>query len=405
MNSSVTNEWILGNGRVASMTDDQLTVISADIHILNGFIKSCHPCRPAHSYAPPYHNAHTALITPGLIDCHTHLVFGGNRAQEWGQRLEGRAYADIAAAGGGINHTVQATRMATQSALYEAAQPRLKALLREGVTTIEIKSGYGLSLADERKQLLVARALAQSYPVEIASTLLAAHTVPPEFKHQPDDYVTLICDTIMPTLWQEGLFEAADVFCESVGFNLAQTERIFQAATRLSIPIKGHTEQLTHLGGSTLVAQYQGLSADHLEYLTEADILLMKQKGTVATLLPLAFYFLKETQHPPIALLRQHGVPIAVSTDFNPGTAPMASILLAMNMACVLLGLTPTEAWLGVTKHAAQALGRANSHGQIASGFIADLLVWEADHPVDLIYELGCNPLQNRIFRGQLTDF
>ncbi|MBP6861018.1 MAG: imidazolonepropionase [Neisseriaceae bacterium] len=404
MRALTANEWILGNGRVASMATDHLAITPADIHILNGVIHSCHPCRPAHAYPQPYLDAEAALITPGLIDCHTHLVFGGNRATEWGQRLEGRTYADIAAQGGGINHTVQATRAAAQTDLYLAAKPRLEALLTEGVTTIELKSGYGLTLADERKQLQVAQTLAQLHPIEIVSTLLAAHTVPPEYQHQPDDYVALICETIMPTLWQEGLFEAVDVFCETIGFSLAQTERIFQTAAKLNIPVKGHTEQLTHSGGSALVAQYQGLSADHIEHLTENDIALMKQQGTVATVLPLAFYFLQETQHPPITLLRQHQIPIAVSTDFNPGTAPMASIRLAMNMACVLLGLTPTEAWFGVTKHAAKALGRAHTHGQIAPGFVADLLVWQADHPVDLIYELGRNPLQHRIFRGQFTE-
>lgn len=402
MNQSINSgEWILGNAMVVSMAADDLTIANHDIHIKDGLIVSSHAPKKASQYGCTYYDAKAALVTPGLIDCHTHLVFGGNRAQEWGQRLEGTPYAEIAAAGGGINHTVNATRAASAAELYETAVPRLQALLNEGVTTIELKSGYGLSLTDERKQLHVAQKLAQNHPIEIASTLLSAHTVPPEFKGRPDDYITLVCDTIMPTLWQEGLFEAVDVFCESVGFSLAQTERVFEAAARLGIPVKGHTEQMSHLGGSALVARYKGLSADHIEYLNEDDIVQMKQYGTVATLLPLAFYFLKETQHPPVALLRQHQVPIAISTDFNPGTAPLASLRLAMNMACVLLGLTPTEAWLGVTKHAAKALGRADSHGQIAPGFVADLLVWQAKHPVDVIYELGRNPLQQRIFRGQ----
>ncbi len=343
------------------------------------------------------------LITPGLIDCHTHLIFGGNRAQEWERRLNGVSYQQISAEGGGINSTVLATRNSSEAELLHSAQQRLQRLINEGVTTLEIKSGYGLDLATEEKMLRVAGELAQTAQVEISRTLLAAHATPPEYKERSDEYITLVCDTILPELWQKGVFEAVDVFCENVGFSPAQTERVFLAARASGIPVKGHVEQLSSLGGAELVSRYHGLSADHIEYLDAAGVEAMAASGTVAVLLPGAFYFLNETQKPPVEQLREHHVPMAIATDYNPGTSPFASLHLAMNMACVKFGLTPEEAWAGVTRHAAQALGRQQTHGQLAPGFVADFIVWDAQHPVEMVYEPGRNPLYQRIFRGEVS--
>ncbi|QXB23884.1 imidazolonepropionase [Lelliottia amnigena] len=343
------------------------------------------------------------LVTPGLIDCHTHLVFGGDRAAEWEQRLNGVSYQTISAQGGGINATVAATRASSAETLLTLAQQRLQRLMQEGVTTLEIKSGYGLNHEAEEKMLRVAQQLAQNNPVEISPTLLAAHAVPAEYRHDPDAYLTLVCEQIMPTLWKQNVFEAVDVFCENVGFTPAQTERVFQAAAALGIPVKGHVEQLSNLGGAALVSRYKGLSADHIEYLDDAGVAAMAQNGTVAVLLPGAFYFLQERQRPPVEQLRKQGVPIAVATDYNPGTSPFASLHLAMNMACVQFGLTPEEAWAGVTRHAAQALGRGATHGQLKDGFVADFIVWDAERPVEMVYEPGRNPLYQRVFRGKIT--
>ncbi|WP_284879457.1 imidazolonepropionase [Citrobacter portucalensis] len=343
------------------------------------------------------------LITPGLIDCHTHLVFGGNRASEWEQRLNGVSYQQISAQGGGINATVSATRSATDEQLLHVAHQRMEQLIKEGVTLLEIKSGYGLDLPTEEKILRVVAALAAESIVEISPTLLAAHATPAEYRDDPDGYITLVCETILPQLWEQGLFETVDLFCESVGFSLAQSERVFQAAQALGIPIKGHVEQLSLLGGAQLVSRYQGLSADHIEYLDEAGVAAMSQSGTVGVLLPGAFYFLKEQQRPPVALLRQYQVPMAVATDFNPGTSPFISLHWAMNMACVQFGLTPEEAWAGVTRHAARALGRHATHGQLKAGFVADFVVWDATLPVEILYEPGRNPLYQRVFKGQIA--
>lgn len=343
------------------------------------------------------------LITPGLIDCHTHLVFGGNRAGEWEQRLNGVSYQQISAQGGGINATVSATRSATDEQLLHVAHQRMEQLIKEGVTLLEIKSGYGLDLPTEEKILRVVAALAAENIVEISPTLLAAHATPTEFRDDPDGYITLVCETILPKLWEQGLFETVDLFCESVGFSLAQSERVFQAAQALGIPIKGHVEQLSLLGGAQLVSRYHGLSADHIEYLDEAGVAAMSQSGTVGVLLPGAFYFLKEQQRPPVALLRQYQVPMAVATDFNPGTSPFISLHWAMNMACVQFGLTPEEAWAGVTRHAARALGRHATHGQLKAGFVADFVVWDATLPVEILYEPGRNPLYQRVFKGQIA--
>ncbi|MBJ9641729.1 imidazolonepropionase [Citrobacter sp. FDAARGOS_156] len=341
------------------------------------------------------------LITPGLIDCHTHLVFGGNRAGEWEQRLNGVSYQQISAQGGGINATVSATRSASDEQLLQLAQGRMERLIKEGVTLLEIKSGYGLDLTTEEKILRVVAALAAENTVEISPTLLAAHATPAQYRDDPDSYITLVCETILPQLWEQGLFETVDLFCETVGFTLAQSERVFQAAQALGIPVKGHVEQLSLLGGAQLVSRYHGLSADHIEYLDETGVAAMSQSGTVGVLLPGAFYFLKEKQRPPVELLRQYQVPMAVATDYNPGTSPFISLHWAMNMACVQFGLTPEEAWAGVTRHAARALGRHATHGQLKAGFVADFVVWDAELPVEILYEPGRNPIYQRVFKGQ----
>ena len=341
------------------------------------------------------------LITPGLIDCHTHLVFGGSRAGEWEQRLNGVSYQQISAQGGGINATVSATRSASDEQLLQLAQGRMERLIKEGVTLLEIKSGYGLDLTTEEKILRVVAALAAENTVEISPTLLAAHATPAQYRDDPDSYITLVCETILPQLWEQGLFETVDLFCETVGFTLAQSERVFQAAQALGIPVKGHVEQLSLLGGAQLVSRYHGLSDDHIEYLDEAGVAAMSQSGTVGVLLPGAFYFLKEKQRPPVELLRQYQVPMAVATDYNPGTSPFISLHWAMNMACVQFGLTPEEAWAGVTRHAARALGRHATHGQLKAGFVADFVVWDAELPVEILYEPGRNPIYQRVFKGQ----
>jgi len=343
------------------------------------------------------------LVTPGLIDCHTHLVFGGDRAAEWEQRLNGVSYQAISAQGGGINATVTATRNSSPESLLQLAQHRLERLMNEGVTTVEIKSGYGLNAEAEEKMLQVVRQLSLNNSVDISPTLLAAHAVPVEYRQDPDGWLTLVCEQIMPSLWQKELFEAVDVFCENVGFTPSQTERLFEAATEMGIPVKGHVEQLSNLGGAALVSRYNGLSADHIEYLDETGVQAMAQSGTVGVLLPGAFYFLQERQRPPVEQLRKLGVPMAVATDYNPGTSPFASLHMAMNMACVQFGLTPEEAWAGVTRHAAKALGRGTSHGQLKAGYVADFVVWDAQHPVEMVYEPGRNPLYQRVFRGSVV--
>ncbi|WP_421865028.1 imidazolonepropionase [Motiliproteus sp.] len=341
------------------------------------------------------------LVTPGLIDSHTHLIYGGNRAQEFEARQQGQSYEQIARAGGGILSTVRATRELDQSGLIEQALPRLTALCREGVTTVEIKSGYGLTLDDELKMLRAARQLEQRLPVRIRTTLLAAHAVPPEYRDNADSYIEMICQELMPKVVEEGLADAVDVFCESIAFSPAQCRRVFEAAQQHGLGIKGHTEQLSNLGGSALAAEFGAWSVDHLEYLDEQGIKAMRAAGTVACLLPGAFYFLKETQMPPIEALRQAGVPMALASDCNPGSSPLASLRLMMNQGCVLFGLTPEEALTGVTRHAAKALGLSRQVGMIRPGQQADLLLWDLDHPAQLAYEFGPERLALRIFNGQ----
>lgn len=343
------------------------------------------------------------LVTPGLIDCHTHLVFAGSRAEEFELRQRGVPYAEIARRGGGIISTVRATRAASEEQLFELALPRVKSLIREGVTTVEIKSGYGLTLDDEIKMLRVARRLGEALPIRVKTTLLAAHAVPPEYRDDPDSWVETICQEIIPAAAEAGLADAVDVFCEHIGFSLAQTEQVYLAADQYGLPVKGHMDQLSNLGGSTLAANFGALSVDHLEYLDPEGILALAQRGVVATLLPTAFYFLKETKLPPVAALRKAGVAMAVSSDINPGTAPIVSLRMAMNMACTLFGLTPVEAMLGVTRHAAKALGEQEHLGQLRVGMAADFLIWHCAHPAELSYMVGVDQLASRIFNGEET--
>ena len=342
------------------------------------------------------------VMTPGLVDCHTHLVYAGDRAGEFEQRLEGVSYAEIAKAGGGILSTVRATREASEEALLAASLPRLDALLADGVTTVEIKSGYGLTLSDELKMLRVARRLGELRPVRVTTTLLGAHALPPEYAGRADDYVSLVCDEMIPAAAGEGLADAVDVFCEGIGFSPAQCERIYQAAQAHGLAIKAHAEQLSNLGGSALAARYGALSADHIEYLDEAGVRAMAEAGTVAVLLPGAFHVLRETQLPPIDLLRQYQVPMAVASDANPGTSPICMPSLMANLACTLFRLTPREALAGMTAHAARALGLPEL-GRIAVGAAADLCLWDIQHPAELAYAVQSGRLRQRIFNGVIT--
>lgn len=347
------------------------------------------------------HDAGGALITPGLIDCHTHLVYGGDRAHEFELRLNGASYEDIARAGGGIASTVKATRAASAQHLQAQSAPRLRQLIAEGVTTLEIKSGYGLAFEHERKTLSVARALAQSHAVDIRTTFLGAHAVPPEFAGRTDAYVDAVLE-MLPLLHAEGLVDAVDAFCERIAFSTAQTERVFAAAKTLGIPVKLHAEQLSDSGGAQLAARYGAISCDHLEWLSPEGAQAMAAAGTVAVLLPGAFYFLRETKLPPVALLREQRVPMAISTDCNPGSSPCTSLLLMLNMACTLFRLTPEEALAGVTRHAAAALG-LRDRGVLAEGKRADFVLWGVQRPAELSYALGANPRQQTVFKGRLV--
>ncbi|WRH60855.1 MAG: imidazolonepropionase [Fuscovulum sp.] len=344
---------------------------------------------------------HGRLLTPGLIDAHTHIVFGGNRAAEFEQRLNGASYADIARAGGGILSTVTATRAATEEDLVAQALPRLDAMIRQGATTVEVKSGYGLTIEDELKMLRAARRLATLRPVTITTTHLAAHAIPPEYAGRAEAYIEDVAIPSLRAAHAEGLVDAVDAFCETITFSPAQVDRLFTAARALGLRVKLHAEQLSDQGGATLAARHAALSADHLEYLSAEGISDMSLAGTVATILPGAFYTLRETQMPPIAALRAAGVPMAVATDCNPGSSPMTSLPLAMNMACTLFRMTPEEALLGTTSHAARALGLAD-RGTLAPGQRADLCIWDAAHPAELSYRIGAESLHTRIFGGRL---
>lgn len=348
----------------------------------------------ARSQLPPvtaavHHRLDGGIITPGLIDCHTHLVFGGDRSREFEQRLNGASYAEIAAAGGGILSTVNATRAASEQQLFASAEARLKLLMAEGVTCIEIKSGYGLTLDSELAMLRVARQLAQRHAIEVKTSFLAAHALPPEFRGRADEYIQEICQHWLPAAAAAGLVDAVDGFCEHLAFSPAQISRVFDSALLLGLPVKLHAEQLSALGGSSLAARYGALSADHLEYASEADARAMAQAGTVAVLLPGACYLLRETQLPPVDLFRKHGVTLALASDSNPGTSPACSLRLMLNMGCTLFRLTPEEALAGVTLHAARALGLADSRGSLEVGKLADFIHWPLSAPAELAYWLG----------------
>ena len=341
------------------------------------------------------------LVTPALVDCHTHVVHGGNRAREFEMRLEGASYEEVARAGGGIVSTVAATRTATQDELLAGALTRVDAMIAEGVSTIEIKSGYGLDLENELKMLRAAKSVAERRPVRVKTSYLGAHAVPPEYKGRPDTYIAEVCIPGLEAAHTEGLVDAVDGFCEGIAFTPEQIARVFDKARSLGIPVKLHAEQLSNLGGTRLAAQYGALSADHLEYANGADAQAMAKAGTVAVILPGAFYTLRETAAPPIDAFRKHGVAMAVATDCNPGSSPMSSLLLSMNMACTLFRMTPEEALAGVTRHAARALGLDDA-GQIRTGLRADLAVWDVEHPAELAYRIGFNPLWKRIYGGEL---
>ena len=340
------------------------------------------------------------VITPGLIDCHTHLVYGGNRAMEFEMRLSGVDYTEIAKAGGGILSTVKATRVATQSELLDSARPRLSALMAEGVTTAEIKSGYGLDLETELKMLRVARELGKQQPVDIVTSYLGAHSFPPEYARDRGGYIDLICNQTLPQIAKENLADAVDGFCENIAFTCEETERVFSKAQQLGLPVKLHAEQLSNQGGAQMAARHGALSVDHIEYLDDNGVAAIAASGTVAVLLPGAFYYLRETQKPPVDALRRSGVPIAVATDLNPGSSPVHSLLTAMNMACVLFELSPHEAVMGVTKNAATALGLAD-RGTIETDQRADLAIWDVESPGALTYALGLNPLAGLYQNGK----
>ncbi|GLP95425.1 imidazolonepropionase [Paraferrimonas sedimenticola] len=350
------------------------------------------------------HRGNSGWMTPGLIDCHTHLVFGGDRAKEFEQRLQGVSYETIAKQGGGIRSTVAATRAADEQTLFDSGRKRLNALMREGVTQVEIKSGYGLDLENEVKQLQVARYLGEVHPIGVSTTCLAAHALPPEYADQPDAYVNLVCDSILPKVSELDLADAVDVFCEGIGFDLSQSEKVLRKAVELGLKPKMHAEQLSNLGGSALAAELGALSVDHIEFLDENGVKALAKSGTVAVLLPGAFYFLRETQLPPLDALREHGVPMAIASDFNPGSSPICSLKLMLNMACTLFSMTPEEALAGVTRHAAKALGLEQQMGQIKAGMQADLALWDIQHPSELSYSYGVNPLQALMIQGKLQQ-
>ena len=357
---------------------------------------------PAIASGAEVHDLAGAWVTPGLIDCHTHLVFAGTRADEYAQRLRGRSYEEIARAGGGILSTVRAVRAASEAQLFEESAPRLAALASEGVTTIEIKSGYGLTLADEAKMLRVARALGRAFPVTVRTTLLAAHTLPPEFRGRADAYIDTIAGEWLPALLGEGLVDAVDIFCERIAFSVAQAERLFAAAHALRVPVKMHAEQLANLGGTLMATRYHALSCDHLEYADEDEAAALAAAGSVAVLLPVAYYCLAEARQPPLAALRQARAAIAIASDCNPGSAPGTSLLLAMSMATRLFGLTAEEALQAVTRHAAQALGLAGERGVLAAGQAADFVVWNVRSPAELSYWIGFNPRRTVVRAGEV---
>ena len=399
--------WI--NASIATMTDNGEpygSIEEAVLAVKDGliaFIGKRNDLPAFDSLTTPMYDARGQWILPGFIDCHTHLVYAGSRANEFEMRLNGADYQQIAAAGGGIRSTVAATRLASHEQLFVLAKERLNTLLSQGVTTVEIKSGYGLDLATEQKILEVAAELERCHPVSVQKTFLGAHALPAEFTDNADGYIDAVCQMI-PVLHEQKLIDAVDVFCEGIGFSTEQSRRVFSAAHKLGLPVKAHAEQLSNIGGSSLVAEFGGLSADHIEFLDEAGVTAMAKAGTVAVLLPGAYYFLRETQLPPIELLRQYRVPMAVATDLNPGTSPLCSLPLMLNMACTLFRLTPQEALLGVTRYAALALG-LKDRGTLAVGQKADFVCYGISQPAELCYQFGVNQLKQLIINGKEVNY
>ncbi|MFT5545630.1 imidazolonepropionase [Rheinheimera aquimaris] len=399
--------WI--NASIATMTDNGEpygSIEDAVLAVKDGliaFVGRRSDLPAFDSLTTPIYDAKGQWILPGFIDCHTHLVYAGSRANEFEMRLNGADYQQIAAAGGGIRSTVAATRLASHEQLFVLAKDRLNVLLSQGVTTVEIKSGYGLDLATEQKILEVAAELERCHPVSVQKTFLGAHALPAEFANDADGYIDAVCQ-MMPVLQQQKLIDAVDVFCEGIGFSTEQSRKVFSVASELGLPVKAHAEQLSNIGGSALVAEFGGLSADHIEFLDEAGVAAMAQAGTVAVLLPGAYYFLRETQLPPIELLRRYRVPMAVATDLNPGTSPLCSLPLMLNMACTLFRLTPQEALLGVTRYAALALG-LKDRGTLAVGQKADFACYGINQPAELCYQFGVNQLKQLIINGKEVNY
>lgn len=391
------------DARLATMVGDDMGMIEHGlIAASDGIILYAGPEADSPAFDPAESIACDGRwITPGLIDCHTHLVHAGNRAHEFEMRLDGASYEEIARAGGGILSTMRATREASENDLVVAALPRLDALIAEGVTTVEVKSGYGLDTDSEIRMLRAARRLGTERPVNIATTFLGAHALPPEYAGHSDDYIAMLTDHMLPEIARLGLADALDAFCEGIGFSAAQTGRVFARAKRLGLPVKLHAEQLSNQHGAALAAQYGALSADHLEHLDAVGVVAMAKAGTVATLLPGAYYFMRETRLPPIDALRRAHVPIALATDCNPGTSPLTSLLLAMNMGATLFRLTVTECLAGVTRNAARALGRLGEIGTLELGKRCDLAIWDVELPAELVYRMGYNPLHARIWSGR----
>lgn len=389
---------------LVTMQDGHYNLIeNGAIAVAGGKIVWTGPARDCPIFAgATQHEFEGGIITPGFVDCHTHLVFGGDRSAEFEQRLNGVSYAEIAAGGGGILSTVNATREATEDELLAQALFRLQPLLAEGVTCVEIKSGYGLSVESELKMLRVIRRLGVMLPVDVKSTCLAAHALPPEFKGCADDYIDLICNTLLPVVASENLADAVDAFCEHLAFSPDQVERVFNAAEALGLPVKLHAEQLSSLHGSALAAKHHALSADHLEYATDEDAQAMAAGGTVAVLLPGAYYLLRETQCPPVEAFRKHQVPMALASDANPGTSPALSLRLMLNMGCTLFRLTPEEALAGITCHGARALGLQETHGTLEAGKVADFIHWPLSRPAELVYWLGGQLPCTVVYRGEV---
>lgn len=408
---SMTTNWdsIWTHAHLATMEVDAqgkpITIADGAVAVKDGriaWVGRMHDLLPAAiSTAGEVHDLQGRWMTPGFIDCHTHLVYGGNRAKEFEMRLAGVSYADIAKAGGGILSTVKATREASEDALFTSASHRLEQLIADGVTTVEIKSGYGLDLENERKMLRVAQRLGEVYPVSVHKTFLGAHALPPEYAGRADDYITHLCEKMLPALESEDLVDAVDGFCETIGFSRTQMRRLFEVAQELMLPVKLHAEQLSDQSGAALVAEFGGLSADHVEYVSEVDVKAMAEADVIAVLLPAAFYYLKETTKPPVALFRKHGVKMAVASDANPGTAPVNRLLPVVNMACVLFGLTVEEALLAVTAHAAQALGVAGEIGRLQVGMQADFAVWNITELAELAYWTGVSPCAFTVKAGK----